>query len=94
MQTKASPPTLRNLLLLAKERAIRIHIGVAARDIADPRNLVAVQVTPANEHDKRVEAFTVEIDMRDQTISQRAWFRLFDAIDTIAPARRILTIER
>lgn len=92
--TKASAPTLRNLLLLAKQRAIRINIGVAARDIADPRNLVTIQVTPANEADLRVAAFTVEIDMRDQTISMRAWSRMFDAVDTLAPQRRILTIER
>lgn len=94
MLTKISPPTLKNILLLAKERAVRIHIGVAARDIAEPRNLVTIQVTPANEADQRVEAFTVEIDPRDQTISQRAWMRLFDAVDTMAPRGRVIMLNQ
>ena len=92
--TKASKPTLRNLMLLARQRAIRIHIGVAVPDIASPRDVVTLQVTSANDNDKRVEAFRVEIDPRDGLISQRAWSRLLDAVDTIAPQRRILTIEK
>ena len=92
--TKASPPTLRNLMLLARQRAIRIHIGVAVPDIASPRDVVTLQVTSANDSDKRVEAFRVEIDPRDGLVSQRSWSRLLDAVDTIAPQRRILTIEK
>lgn len=87
-----SPPLVENLFLLAHERAIRIHIGVAKRDVAEPIPTVTFQVTPADEHDTRVEYFAMPISAMNPRVSQALWHAIHDYVDKVSPRKHRLKI--
>ena len=82
-----TPPLVENLFLLAHERAVRIHIGVAKRDIAEPIATVTFQVTPSDEKDTRVEHFAMQISAMNPRMSQALWYAIHDYVDKISPRR-------
>lgn len=86
------PPLVENLFLLAHQRKVRIHIGVAARDIAAPRPTVTFQVTPADERDNRVEYFSMEIEIMNPRMSQALWYEIINYVDRIAPIKARIEI--
>lgn len=87
-----TPPLIENLFLLAHERKVHIHIGVAVRDIAEPRPTVTCQITPANERDKRVEHFSMAIEPLNPRMSQALWYSILDYVDRVAPKKVNLRI--
>lgn len=89
---KKSPPLIESLALLARDRAVHIHIGVAARDVGDPRNLVTFQFTPANQEDKRVEHFTFDVQPMNPHTSIGLWSLILEHADRIAPNGRVIRL--
>jgi|JI6StandDraft_1071083.scaffolds.fasta_scaffold560083_2 hypothetical protein len=85
--SRNTPPLVENLFLLAHERAVRIHIGVAKRDIAEPIATVTFQVTPADERDTRVEHFAMQISAMNPRISQALWSAIHDYVDKVSPRK-------
>ncbi len=84
---RTDPPLVENLFLLAHERKVRLAIGVAKRDIAEPRPTVSFMVMPGDERDDRVEQFTMEIEPLNPRMSQALWYAIHDHVDKISPRR-------
>lgn len=86
------PPLVENLFLLAHQRKVRLAIGVAKRDIGEPRPTVSFMVMPGDEKDNRVEQFTMVIEPLNPRMSQSLWHAIIDHIDRISPVKAQMKI--
>jgi hypothetical protein len=89
---RKDPPLIENLFLLARERNVHIHIGVAGRDVGDPLPKITCQVTPANQSDKRVEHFTFIVQPKDPRASAALWATILEYVDRISPKSKIIRL--
>lgn len=87
-----TPPLIENLFLLAHERGVRMAIGVAKRDVGEPRPHVSFMVMPADERDDRVEQFTMVIESMNPRMSQALWYNILDYVDKISPRKHRMRI--
>jgi len=90
---KHPPPegfTLLDLMALAHERAIQIHIGVAGQDIGKVPAEVTVQFSQAKRSD--VVAYSFVMDAKNPRLNLGMSMQLLRRLDEFAPRRSKLIV--